>query len=247
VTEAELRDWLIRPAGESENTYGSLDWTGAKDGHLELEAAGRTLRLRVNEEGVHPRGRWEEQVARFADVPADSLQRTEAPLPEGDYDARGTGRLKLELQWGPWWTRQQTRWADSGTTPLEARIPEVLTEIERRAAAGIRPTTVSLDALDALWPPARRQAVQPDPVRGQLLDEHFGAVLGDEARRWEQAERVRRYLDAMERLYGEHAETAEWLAWGRAYADRLDPLRDLPSPPRHPREPGLAGDAAEPD
>jgi hypothetical protein len=270
ATEAERRGWEVWPASESENSYGALDWTGPKDGHLELEAGGHTMRLRIHEEGVHARGLWEDQVARFADVAADSPLRAEAPLPAGQYDAGATGRLKLELGWGEWWTRQQTRWADTSALKLEERLPEILAEVERRAAGGgiaVRAVARSDGAasLDAEWPaalaaPAREDRLASAEIesaemasaeiesgeferdefeleRERLREEHFGAVLDDESRRWEQAERMRRYLAAMERAYGDNAETADWVAWGRAHADRLDPLSGLRAPPRRPAEP----------
>lgn len=238
---------------------------------------GHSMRLRIHEEGVHARGLWEEQVARFADVADDSPLRQEAPLPAGQYDAGATGRLKLELRWGEWWTRQQTRWADTAAVRLEDRLREVLDEADRRAGAAVpgvgsgfmadvpAPFSVpgpgdgaaaSLPA-DALTlgtpytPPPYTLAPPVDvdvpyaesaaiDLGAEPLEEHFGAVLDDEAQRWEQAERVRRYLDAMERAHGENLETAEWIAWGRTYADRLDPLHRLKAPPRRPPAPPVA-------
>lgn len=253
VTEAQQRGWKVEPAPDSENGYGMLDWTGPKDGHLEVEANGRRLRLRIHEEGVHARGLWEEQVARFADVAADSPLRQEGPLPSGQYDAGGTGRLKLELCWGDWWTRQQTRWADTSIARLEERLPQVLEEIERRSGApGTAVTPRAVAKVAEMAPPV--SVPEPIPVDGAAYldddaaadysaedprEEPFGAALEAESARWEQAQRVRRYLDAMELAYGEHPETAEWIAWGRAYADRLDPLHELASPPRPP---GLLAD-----
>lgn len=255
VTEAQQRGWTVEPAIDSENGYGMLDWTGPKDGHLEVEANGRKLRLRIHEEGVHARGLWEEQVARFADVAADSQLRQEGPLPSGQYDAGGTGRLKLELCWGDWWTRQQTRWADTSLARLEERLPEVLTEIARRSGvpgtgaapkAVVKPANAAAAEATEAPPPAApalaptdgaaylEEATAADYAADDPREERFSAALEVESGRWEQAQRVRRYLDAMERAYGELPETAEWIAWGRAYADRLDPLHELASPPRAP-------------
>lgn len=50
------------------------------------------------------------------------------------------------------------------------------------------------------------------------------------AKAWQRVERIRAYCDAVENRHpGDlRAEAGEWVAWARAYADRVDPLGSAP-------------------
>lgn len=76
-------------------------------------------------------------------------------------------------------------------------------------------------------------------ARERHIESHRAGQLRAEADAWHDADRLRRYCDAMDARHGEHPPTAEWLAWARGYADRLDPLMQPPSMPvprtPHPR------------
>ncbi len=115
VGMARDRGWSVSVAGESENEVGLLDWSSAKDGHLVLELGARRMWLRLQEEGVRTRGALED---------GESIV----------YDSCASGRLKLELRWGPWFTRQQRRWIDRPGAPLEGRLLELFEVAEARFA-----------------------------------------------------------------------------------------------------------------
>ncbi len=94
---------------------------------------------------------------------------------------------------------------------------------------------------------ARRETEERERQWGVLMDqgrERFAIVhrvehLQAELDAWYEADRIRRYCDAADAVYGAEPDAAAWLTWARQYADGLDPLRE---PPRVPAssEPTLA-------
>jgi hypothetical protein len=71
-----------------------------------------------------------------------------------------------------------------------------------------------------------------DDARAKLLEAHRAAQLRAEADRWHEAEKLRRYCDALAKGAGTHE--GEWIEWARAYANQIDPLSDpigIPTPP----------------
>lgn len=78
----------------------------------------------------------------------------------------------------------------------------------------------------------------PDLQGAELADPDAAAAedLADEEQAWREAERLREYCDAMEAAYGEHPESAEWIAWARDFASSLDPTSERPSMPEPPDE-----------
>jgi hypothetical protein len=74
---------------------------------------------------------------------------------------------------------------------------------------------------------ARRRLKQ-----GVAAPAHGEKALIEEARRWNDARILRRYLHARQRC-GEYP-AGEWMAWARAVADRLDPAFE----PRRANSPG---------
>src|SRR5262245_2791643 len=69
--------------------YGRMDWTATKDGHLQISAGEHRFRIRFQEEGVHTRGSWEEQVRRYKNVSSDWSAHRHRELPTGSYEASG--------------------------------------------------------------------------------------------------------------------------------------------------------------
>lgn len=62
ATEAERRGWSVQGSSESKNGYGRSSWTGIKDGHLVIAVGERVFHLRLQERGVHTRGKWQTEV-----------------------------------------------------------------------------------------------------------------------------------------------------------------------------------------
>jgi hypothetical protein len=215
VTMAERRGWTAQTATESENEVGLVDWSSAKDGHFQITAGRSSFWLRLQEEGVRTR---------------DVLEDEDADAP---FDVDATGRLKLELRWGEWFTRKQTRWADRSYALLEDRLADVLDEIEERAADAERAehdrheraaradaeAQAQAQAREAEW--TRLMGV----AREDYLDERRAVALLEQVESFEQAARIRAYCDAMEAsVRGGDPSVVAWLEWARAYAGRLDPL-----------------------
>ncbi|HEX3803252.1 MAG TPA: hypothetical protein VHV75_10460 [Solirubrobacteraceae bacterium] len=225
VTEAELRGWSVRTATESDNEVGLVDWSSAKDGHFQITAGQSSFWLRLQEEGVRTR-----------DVLADE-DSLEA------YDSDGAGRLKLELRWGEWFTRKQSRWADRSTVLLEDRLVDVLDEIEERTAEAERAEydrreRAALAEADAQ---ARAQAREAEWIRlmgaarERHLEERRAAALLEQVERFEQAARIRAYCDAVAAPRRDRdPSVVAWVEWARAHADRLDPLAG--AGPREPED-----------
>jgi hypothetical protein len=67
--------------------------------------------------------------------------------------------------------------------------------------------------------------------RERLVQEHRATHLRRQADAWHEADRIRRYCDAVQATYGDRHDTAAWVAWARAYAGQLDPLSDPPTIP----------------
>lgn len=97
AVDAERRGWTATAATESKSGYRRSSWTGAKDGHLQLNARDQVFSLRLQEEGVHARGRWEAEVHHYRNVSLDDPWYRDRKIPRGPYDADASGRLRLEL------------------------------------------------------------------------------------------------------------------------------------------------------
>jgi hypothetical protein len=220
---AERRGWGVRTAGESENEVGLVDWASAKDGHLQLSVDGHPFWLRLQEEGVGTRGAFEDEEALHP------------------YDAGGTGRLKLELRWGEWFTRQQTRWVDRANSLLEDRLADVFGEIQERvadaervadekqarAAAADAEAEAAAQAREHEWTRLMADA------RVRYIEEAYAAELLAQVEAFERVARIRAYCDAVVAAHGSGAglETAAWISWAREHADRIDPLLKPPHAP----------------
>jgi hypothetical protein len=223
AAEAQRRGWGVQTAGESENEVGLIDWSSAKDGHMVLSVGEHPFWLRLQEEGVGTRGVLEDDDARHA------------------YDADGTGRLKLELRWGEWFTRQQTRWGDRRGAQLEDRLSEVFSEIVERVADAERAARLKqareahADAEAAAAAAAREQEWTRlmALARERYIEDAYAGELLAQVEAFERVARIRSYCDAVVAARGSSVglETAAWISWARAYADSIDPLATAPHAP----------------
>ena len=75
-----------------------------------------------------------------------------------------------------------------------------------------------------------------DRARVKLVETQRAAMLRSQEQSWREAERLREYCDAIEAAHGDDPESAEWIAWARGFADRLDPLGVPPRVPEPPEE-----------
>ena len=253
AVEAERRGWSVRTPPESKNGYGRTDWTATKDGHLQITADHHEFWLRLQEEGVHSRDRWEEEVRRYRNVSPHWSFYRDRELPTGPYDAGAMGRLKLELFVSRPWIHsgRQSRWADRQSWTLEERLPHLFREIEERIAEGDRAAEQERIAAANAAEVARRAAEEREHVwralmqqaEERLVDAHRAAQLRAQADAWHLVQGLRRYCDAVHAAHGNHPDTVEWLLWAHEYIRRLDPL--LADPPTMPQRPEATPEALQ--
>ena len=70
-----------------------------------------------------------------------------------------------------------------------------------------------------------------DLARERYAENERVKACVEQVTNWDASEKIRRYCAAAEVAHANSAETQEWLAWAREYADDIDPLR---FPPRAP-------------
>jgi hypothetical protein len=243
ATEAERRGWSAQPPGESQDAYGRSTWSGPKAGHLRLAAEGHEFWLRLHEDGVRTRGPWEEEVKRYRNSPG-WLRDRDRDQPSGPYDAKATGELKLELFCERYWifSGRQSRWSDRQSWRLEERLPHLFRELAERVVEAKRVAEEERIKAEQAAEAARREAEERErkwhelmaQAKERLIEAHRAKHLSAQADSWHAADRLRRYCDALESAHGDDSEAAEWIAWARAFADRIDPLTEPPKIPDPP-------------
>jgi hypothetical protein len=230
ATEAERRSWSVSPMS----------------GGLKIAAGGHNFYLELQEKGVKPRERWEEEVERYRSVSRDSPFYRDREIPSGPYDAGATGELNLQLGVERSWIfrGRQSRWGDRTSWKLEERLSHVFREIEERVVKADRVAEEERVAAEKRAEEARRAAEERErqwhslmeQAKKRLVESQRAAVLRSQEQAWREAERLREYCDAMEVAHGGHPESAEWIAWARDFASRLDPRSERPSMPEPPEE-----------
>jgi hypothetical protein len=231
--EIELVDGPTLPGRES--------WTPSKNGHLVIETEDERFWFRLREGKVKTRGPWEQEVEHYRNVDRESAWWRDRELPGGAYDANADGKLELDLFCGQRYAfgGRQSRWGDRQRWSLEERLPEVLQEIEIRAAeATLREEEKRQAAIEAKHR-AEEEAKQREidwkvhlKEAWQLLfEERRAKELRSQAAAWAEARELGAYCDAVERTHGDDAETQRWLEWARGFIKKLDPLGEAPSLP----------------
>ncbi len=127
---------------------------------------------------------------------------------------------------------------------LEERLPHVFREIEARIVKADRAEEEERIAAEKRAEDERRAAEERerrwhllmDRARSSLVETHRAALLRSQEKAWREAERLREYCDAMEAAHGGSSGSAEWIAWARDFASRLDPLGEPPIMPEPPEE-----------
>jgi hypothetical protein len=198
----------------------------------------------LQEEGVHTRGPWEAEVHHYRNVSIDDPWYRDRKIPRGPYDADASGRLKLELFCSHYWIYRgrQSRWADRQSWNLEHRLPHLFQEIEERILEADRVAEAERIAAEHAAEAARRETEERERqwhllmqrAKQRLVEVHRAAHLRAQADAWQEAERLRRYCDAVEAVHGCNPQTSAWLAWAREYAECIDPLTDPPTMPEPP-------------
>lgn len=233
ATEAETRGWNVE-----------FDATGRR-ARLVITTNGEALELGVREGGVHLRGVWEEEVARYRSVDRTASWYRDRDLPSGPYDAAGDGRLAVELAMARDWHfrgRQRT-WSDRQSWHLEERLAQLFRELEERFVEAARLTQEQQLAAEHRAEQERLAAEQRERDWERLMGEAHEKLietarfhqLKRETEAWELAARIRDYCDALDNAQGEDPAAAKWVAWARGYAEQIDPLN---TPRKLPPDPG---------
>ena len=228
VTEAERRGHRVEPVPPSKRTrYGNAEWTGPRNGHIVITADDHPSALRFSEEGLPSRVHWEKQNQTY-DTWGHLGGKWKLP-PLTEYEAGATGRLQLDIP-GYGGGGRPSKWADRKSWSLEEKLPEVLREIEVRAAeAKAREKEAEQREIERArkWETAKALAVE------RWAENRRGEVLRADVARWREAKTIRDYCDAASATYRGDSAT-EWIDWARGYADNLDPLSSPPQMPEMP-------------
>lgn len=149
-----------------------------------------------------------------------------------------SGRLRVELRQPR--EGRRDHWADTGTVQVDSKVSEIIKEIEHRADADEQ-AALARQRQHEEWlaEQERQEAEQRDrwqaaisQARSRAIDEYRRKIFTDAMDAWTVAIEIREFCAALEQAADEcpHPEDAEnlrsWIEWGRAYADRLDPVRN---------------------
>lgn len=222
ATEAEQRGFqvAIAPASTRQERKG---WSATHDGHLMITIRDHRYRLRIAEEKVKTRGPWEAEAKRLAEYPYVAMRQR-----LGRYDADATGRLVITLDSGHGRQGRPASWADRKSWTLEDKLPQLLQELEIRAAEDDQRD------LEAKRRAEERQQNWEHAVtraKERFLETHRADALRHQITDWETAHAATGYLAALEAEYGENDEAQPWIEWIRGYINRLNPLSSAPTLP----------------
>jgi hypothetical protein len=228
ATEAERRGFSVDNVDKSTKGYRGDRWTGGNDGHLRVRIRGHSYTLRVMEEKVSARGTFEH---------APSYLR---PQGRSRYDSDAAGRLQITSESYGRGGRAAT-WADRRSWTLEDKLPELLQELEVRAAED---DYAEAERQRAAEERQRKWEMAMQAAKQRFLERHRAQVLQAQIAAWQTASIAREYLTLLEERHGHRDESVEWIAWIRRYIDeQLDPLA---GPPTMPAEPEIKPDDLTP-
>jgi hypothetical protein len=135
-----------------------------------------------------------------------------------------TGTLQLRIE--SWFDAPiRKRWSDGKDNPLENQIRSILIGL-LVAASFDRTRRIEREDEHRRQIVAEQRRIAAEERR-RREKEQFDLLIG-EVSAWEQAARIRRYVEARLRLAGSRngdpPDAHEWAEWARAVADRLDPI-----------------------
>lgn len=214
VSAAEREGYRVREVRHTGHPGAYMRWD-SRD-HLVIETGETSVEVRI----------WQE-TDRAPHIPtADELDRQKrwgAGVPK--YDHTPNDRLRIEIN--SHWDGRRRSWRDGVRGQIEARLPDILEEVTYRHAEATQ-RRLKAEAAEIERESQRRIAV--DRAKVLLRESHRAQVLATQAADWRQADDLRAYASAMEKVVeavsnpGEKAAAAEWLEWARAHAEAVDPL-----------------------
>lgn len=227
VVEAERRGHRV--GSEQAGTGGDRRRSQEGLGLPVFTADAYSVAVDVVEEGLPSREYWEKKNRTY------TRYGYAAKLPpRSEYEVDATGRLTIELV-GHWRSVRQKRWSDRKRWSVEDKLPELLREIEVRAAEHRHDLSEKQRVADQrhlAWEEAM------DKARVRYAEQKRIDALLVAVEAWQRSEAVRAFCDAIERS-GRGSEAVEWIEWARNYADRLSSFRHLPIIPESSAPAGL--------
>jgi hypothetical protein len=235
AVEAERRGHTVSLAPDPQTAYGHGRWTGSRDGHLVITVDGHGYGLRLIEMGMPSRAQW---------------KRTHWHSRKPYTSNVGSGRLRIELTGYGGREGRSCRWTDGQRATLDEKLPDVLVEIEIRAAED---THRERERHRQEAEEQRRREMAIERATERFIEADRVRHLVEQVDRWALAARARAYVTAMQAIIearaakaatthgdsGEQAErevtaAQEWLDWAERYVVGLDPLAGrlaIPTPP----------------
>jgi hypothetical protein len=160
------------------------------------------------------------------------------------YEDGATGMLCLEFV-GYSRSQRPSSWADSKKSALEARLAEVLLEVEERAQDAEdrqREADRAASEKHEKWMLAKAQATT------KYIRAFRAQALVDDVARWQRSVQIREFCDAAEAKFGDGSDRTDafwaWMEWSRSYADEIDPLKSAPTAPMDPEN--ISGEELKP-
>jgi hypothetical protein len=242
--EAERRDWSLQTVGDPQADAGGR-------AVLRIDVSGQAFSLFIYEKGVDNRGEWEAAKERY-DRHAREWPGYGGERPPRSYDCDAEGELTLALACERDWRfrARQSRWSDRSSWTLEERLPHLFVEIEERALEGARIDEEERRVAEAEAARQEREKAEREEqwkklmVRAQdrVIESHRAAQLRSRLDASDEAQRIRRYCEAMDATAADSEETAAWLTWAREYANKIDPIG---VPTSLPEDPDLTHEAVQ--
>ncbi len=228
VRESRRRGYIVTATkAPQKDRWGYYQRNDDDIGHVLISIGPDRFRLSISQE-----------IVKTPHVPTKAEEaragRGFAP-PRFDLTPTSHLRITIEGNEAAFW---RSFWSDSQGTTLDASLAQILQELElrqERAEANRREAERQAEERKHQWEAARVAAIE------QFIQSHRAATLQEQVQRWEFADRIRRYVDAMEArlvdgLTPEESETThEWICWARGYAQRIDPLNSKLGMPVDPQ------------
>lgn len=226
VVEAERRGYGVGVSTGSGTIHRRRSRSGESGGDLVITIGGVAVTLRISEKGVAvpssrpTNDRW--------DLPGYAPARRSFANEEG-----ATGLLLIAILAPSTRSNRQASWGDGKKQRLEDCLPAVLMEAETRSAderERIRLAQEEAERARQAWEEAMERA------RALHAESHRAVVLVEQVEGWQQATAIRAYCDAIQQAHPGPGPAAEWIAWARLHADRIDPLDPAPTLPGLPAQ-----------
>lgn len=187
--------------------------------HLEVELFGVRLALSIVESTTRA-----DYVPTAAEL-AEKARRGWSYWPRYSYTPSGRLEVRADGGYGGWIR-------DGARQQVEEQLNKLVIRMAKRAV-GILCYREERARAEALREVQRREALAQKAL--QEAEQQKLKALRAAAQRWQEAQLIRAYLDAVEQsglARGEGCSDAQWayLRWARAKADWLDPLVDAPDP-----------------